>query len=474
MTVDSTGNLMLEVADSRVAGQSMQQFAAELFPFHRAITGAGVRSTLTAIAQRIPLEVRRLPTGLPVLDWEVPSEWELRDAYVQHPAGHKVIQLAKSNLHVVSYSVGVDEQLSWPELKPFLYTLPEHPDWIPYRTAHFQTRWGFCLSHRDWESLESDPPAGTFRALIDAQQKPGHLEWGEVFLAGQRSEEFLISTHICHPSLANDNLSGIVIATELARRLAALPQLPFSFRFLFIPATIGAIAWLDQNRENVSRICGGLVLSNLGDSGAFTYKSSRQRTALIDQTVNLVLKRLTVGARLRDFVPWGYDERQFCSPGFDLPIGRFTRSPEGAYPQYHTSADDLNLIQPGYLSQSLQVLCWIISEFAKSFPRKSENIHAAQSVAESSSSSAGKSISGSDVYVNLHPFGEPKLDRYGLYKGYGQVQNMAFQQAVLWALNLSDGKHTFDDIVVRSGLDAQLLRRAIEKLSDCNLLTKIN
>jgi aminopeptidase-like protein len=404
----------------------------------------------------------------------VPNEWEIRDAFVQHPAGHKVIDLAESNLHVVSYSVGVDEQLSWEELKPFLHTLPEHPDWIPFRTAHFQSRWGFCLSHRCWQSLENNPPAAPFRVYIDAQQKPGHLEWGELLIPGQRPEEFLISTHICHPSLANDNLSGIVVATELARRLAAIPELPFSFRFLFIPATIGAITWLDQNRENLSRVCGGLVLANLGDQGAFTYKSSRQQTALIDQTVTSVLNRLAPAARIREFTPWGYDERQFCSPGFNLPMGRLTRTPDGEYPQYHTSADDLTFVQPNFLAESLQILSSIISEFARLLPQVPQPDIGSAVHPKPSSNRVTNSNSGSEVYLNLRPFGEPKLDRYGLYQGYGQAQDIAFKQAILWALSFSDGKHTFDDIAARSGLSISVLRRAVETLVECGLLIKTN
>ncbi|HMP77925.1 MAG TPA: DUF4910 domain-containing protein [Pirellulaceae bacterium] len=483
MSTSTLDCLLQSDADVRSAGEAMHRFAAELCPFHRAITGEGVRATLQALARRVPLGIHRVPTGLRVLDWEVPPEWEIREAWVQHPNGHRVIDLAESNLHVVSYSVGVDQELSWSALKPHLHTLPEHPDWVPFRTAHFQSGWGFCLSHRVWQSLESESSSRPFRVFIDARQKPGFLEWGELHIPGQRPEEFLISTHICHPSLANDNLSGMVVATELARQLAAIPDLPISFRFLFIPATIGAITWLDQNRTKVPLVCGGLVLSNLGDRGAFTYKTSRQQTALIDRTVASVLKRLAPEFQWRDFTPWGYDERQFCSPGFNLPMGRFTRTPDGEYPEYHTSADNLTFIQPDSLAESLRILSAIISDFARLLPLESVPNNGAGLCARFVSSRLTEfpgpgdlmqNLQGRDRFLNLRPYGEPKLDRYGLYQGYGQAQDIEFKQAVLWMLNLSDGTHTIDDIVARSGLDVSVLRRAIESLVGCGLIKKIN
>lgn len=499
MTTDSSRRLLFLDNDLSQTGEALHQFAAELFPIHRAITGAGVRKTLAAIAQRIPLQIRQVPTGQAVLDWHVPDEWIIRDAFVADSTGTKVIDLKRSNLHVVSYSLGIDQHMLWQELNPFLHTLPEYPDWIPFRTAHFQSRWGFCLSHNDWQQINLTNPTTPYHVFIDAEQTSGVLNWGEVYLPGQRSDELLISTHICHPSLANDNLSGIVIATELARRLAEMPERPLSFRFLFIPATIGAIAWLSENRSQLSRIAGGLVLSNLGDSGRFTYKTSRQQVSLMDRTAISVLTRSSVEPQFRDFTPWGYDERQFCSPGFNLPVGRLTRSPEGEYPQYHSSGDDLTFIQPHFLSESLKVLGEIISEFAfaaqaqrpqhKQFiteqsklevdtletPTSDQKLNQ-QSFAEAADILDGqreKTDKQHEIYLNLRPFGEPKLDRYGLYQAYGVTTDVTFKQAVLWILNLSDGHHRLDDIAVRSGLDRSILSQAANKLMDCGLLRKI-
>lgn len=443
-------------ADSEIAaaGERMLRFAEVLFPWHRAITGAGVRQTLQAISDQVAIETHRVATGTEVLDWQVPDEWDIRDAFVQDECGQKVIDYQKSNLHVVSYSTPVDRQMRWDELSEHLHTLPEHPDWIPYRTAPFQKRWGFCLSHRQYEQLAAKGNR-LYQVRIDAQQRPGHLEYGELLLPGRIRDEFLVTTHICHPSMANDNLSGIVVATELARRISMDNDRPLSVRFLFLPATIGAITWLARNREHLARIRGGLVLSNLGDSGGFTYKTSRRRAALIDQVATKTLQRFDCSWKVQDFTPWGYDERQFCSPGFDLPIGRLTRTPEGEYPQYHTSADDLNLISAAALAQSLEVVSHLIRDFSQSLIMRQNSNQAA---------------SDDPCWVNTHPYGEPRLAMHGLYKGYGDEGDRQFQQAVLWLLNLSDGTHSLSDIIERSGIAPQTLKIAATRLHECGLL----
>ncbi len=496
-TFDSTIWPPISESESQTIGADLHRFATELFPLHRAITGEGLRATLNAVAKRIPIQTRSVPTGTQVLDWSVPQEWSIRQAYVQHPSGHKLIDIQKSNLHIVSYSIGVDKQMLWSELSPYLHSLPEQPEWIPYRTAHFQSRWGFCLSQEHRTAVTAENIKQPLRVFIDADQYAGELNYGELLISGQRPEEFLISTHICHPSLANDNLTGIVVATELARQLAMQPPLPISFRFLFLPATIGAITWLGQNSDAVRRIRGGLVLSNLGDHGKFTYKTSRQQTALIDRITKTVLEQEAVEFQIRDFTPWGYDERQYCSPGFNLPIGRLTRTPEGEYRQYHTSADDLSFICAESLTESLSLVKTIVAEFTRS-------AHWQQGLKDAGNLDAGFALmSASDLtspgntrspaatnlprsgterevaevplepnqtFINVRPFGEPRLDQFGLYRGYGEDQDLALKQAVLWMLNLCDGKNCFADIAIRSGLDPVVLNLAAQKLVYCGLL----
>src|SRR6267154_2050639 len=307
-------------------GEQMHSLMTELFPICRSITGDGVNQTLNIIKKEIPLSIRKIPTGTKVFDWEVPKEWNIKDAYIMNSRGEKIVDFAKSNLHVLNYSIPVDRSVTLSVLKEHLYTLPEHPDWIPYRTSYYKEDWGFCMTHNQFQKL---------------------------------SEEVLISTRICHPSMCNDNLSGICVATFLAKELRR-KKLRYSYRFLFIPGTIGAITWLSQNESKVAQIKHGLVISLLGNAGGFTYKKSRQEDAEIDQVVETVLKAKSKNYKVVKFSPYGDDERQFCSPGFNLPVGSLMRTPFGEYPEYHTSADNLEFVTPTTLENSLQMLRDII------------------------------------------------------------------------------------------------------------------
>ena len=335
--------------DLAALGEAMHAFAAELQPLPRSLTGDGVRATLAAIAERIPLTVHEVPTGTPALDWTVPREWNLRAAWVKGPGGETVVDAARSPLHVVGYSVPVRARLPLAALQEHLHSLPEQPDWVPYRTSYWRETWGFCLPHRQRAAL----PAGDYEVLIDATLAEGTLTYGECFLPGASAREVLISTHVCHPALANDNLSGLALVTFLAERLAAVPR-HYGYRFLFVPGTIGAITWLARNEAAAARVDHGLVVANVGDRGAFHYKKSRRGDAAIDRAVPRALGELGETVVVEEFVPFGYDERQYCSPGFDLPVGSLTRTPWGRYPEYHTSADDLGFIQPSSLAGSLR------------------------------------------------------------------------------------------------------------------------
>lgn len=415
----------------------MYALAERLYRLCRSITGEGVRQSLRILQEYVPLEVREVPSGTPAFDWTVPREWNIRDAWVKGPDGRKVIDFQEHNLHILQYSVPVRRRLSLSELKEHLFTLPEQPDLIPYRTSYYQENWGFCLPHRQLGSL----PEGEYDVFIDSSLEDGHLTYGEYYLPGETEEEILFSTHICHPSLANDNLSGICLLTFLARALEKSPR-RYSRRFLFIPGAIGAITWLALNEEKARNIRHGLVASLLGDPGGFTYKRSRRGDAGIDRAAEHVLKHSGHPFEVVDFFPYGYDERQYCSPGFDLPVGSLTRSRFGSFPEYHTSADDLSFIKASCLEESLQIY---------------------RSIAET--------LDNDRRYQNLNPRCEPQLGRRGLYDAIGGNSDSKDRQlAMLWILNFSDGRHSLLDIAEKSGYPFRLILEMSRLLREKGLL----
>lgn len=425
--------------DEQVLGKQLFDCITDLFPICRSITGDGVRETLARLARVVPLTTHEVPSGTPVFDWTVPDEWNIRDAYVKNARGERVIDFRRSNLHVVNYSVPFRGRMSLEELRPHLFTLPEQPDRVPYRTSYYQRNWGFCLSQNQLDALAE----GEYEVCIDSSLQPGCLTYGELTIPGGSTEEVLVSAHICHPSLANDNLSGAVIAAHAARRLQSL-SLRLSYRFLFIPATIGSIAWLSANKARVPGIRYGLVLACLGDPGPLTYKRSRRSDAKIDQAAIHVLRQLGEHEVL-EFSPYGYDERQFCSPGFNLPVGRLSRTPHGRFPEYHTSADNLEFIQPAQLAKSLSACLEIFEVIEKD-----------------------------RICLNRKPNCEPQLSKYGLYDPIGGVaESPEFRMAILWVLNLSDGRHSLLDIAERSGLRFRQIALAADALSEHGLLENV-
>lgn len=409
----------------------------ELYPLPRSITGNGVRATLDVLARYAPVEQVEVPSGTSVLDWEVPLEWNLRKAYIADSRGRRVVDADRSTLHVVGYSIPISRRMQLEELRPHLHSLPEHPAWIPYRTSYWNEDWGFCLA----DEVLSRLPDDEYEVVIDSTLEPGSLTYGELELPGETDAEVLISTHVCHPALANDGLSGIAVATFLARALAERPH-HLSYRFLFVPGTIGAITWLARNEGRTSRIMSGLVLSCVGDAGPLTYKRSRRGDSLIDRAVAQTLSDRGAEPRMRDFSPYGYDERQYCSPGFDLPVGSLTRTPYGEFDEYHTSADDLDLVQPEALADTLAACLQIIDVLERN---------------------------GS--YRNLNPKGEPQLGRRGLYGTLGGAHDRNTQQfALLWVLNLSDGGHDLLDVTERSGLSFAAIAEAADRLRGARLI----
>jgi aminopeptidase-like protein len=421
------------------SGSQLYEFARRLYPICRSITGHGVRETLAAIQEVVALNVTEVPTGTKVFDWTVPKEWNVRDAYIKDPLGERVVDFQRSNLHLVNYSGPVRGTYSLTELTPRLFTLPDHPNWIPYRTTYYQENWGFCLTENQRLSLTE----GQYEVLIDSTLEDGFLTYGECYLPGKTDDEVLISCHCCHPSLANDNLSGLTVATYLAKLLSG-HKARYTYRFLFIPGTIGAITWLARNRDTVSRIRYGLVLTCLGDGGRFHYKRSRRGNAEIDRIVAHVLGHRHPDAELLEFSPYGYDERQYCSPGFNLPVGCLMRSVWGTFPEYHTSADNLDFIQPQSLTDSLRLCAAIVDV-----------------------------IEGNETYQNLLPYCEPQLGKRDLYRATGGSGIGSEIYARLWVLNLSDGAHSLLDIAERSGLPFGAIHDAAVMLCDAGLLTTI-
>lgn len=421
-------------------GNEMHRFAADLYPICRSITGDGTRQTLTLIQERIPLETFEVATGTAVLDWIIPKEWNVRDAYIKGPDGKKIVDFHKCNLHVVNYSAPVRTRMPLTTLKSHLFSIPEKPDWIPYRTSYYNEDWGFCLSHHQMLSLQD----GEYEVCVDSTLEDGHLSYGECYLPGQVTNEVLISCHICHPSLANDNLSGLTVSTFLAEFLAER-DLRYSYRFLFAPGTIGAITWLARNREAAGRVRHGLVLTCIGDGGGFHYKKSRQGNAEIDRAATHVLNHSCQSAEILEFSPYGYDERQYCSPGFNLPVGCLMRSVWGSFPEYHTSADDLNFIQPKQLMESFRICTAIIDI-----------------------------LEGNRRYRNVNPYGEPQLGRRGLYRRTGGGEVEAEINASLWVLNLSDGEHSLLDIAERSGQPFSMINQAAQTLCQSHLLEVVS
>jgi len=417
--------------NSDTVGQEMYDLIVRLYPICRSITGNGVRETLNIIKEHIPLEIHEVPTGTKVFDWTVPKEWNINDAYVKNEKGEKIIDFKKSNLHVLNYSVPIKKTVPLDELKHHLFTLPDHPHWIPYRTSYYKENWGFCLSQNQFLKLEE----GDYEVFIDSTIENGSLTYGELYLQGKEEDEILISCHVCHPSLANDNLSGVSLTTILAEYLSKVPH-RFSYRFLFIPGTIGAITWLCLNESSVNRIKHGLVVTGVGDSGRITYKKSRRGDAEIDRAAFHVLKHSGQPYEIIDFDPYGYDERQYCSPGFNLPVGRFSRTPFAEYPEYHTSADNLKFVHPEFLGNSFSKILVIL------------NI-----------------LENNQAYHNLNPKCEPQLGKRGLYSSIEKSE-----LAMLWVLNLSDGNHDLLDIAEKSGVEFSSIQEAASMLSQNGLL----
>lgn len=426
--------------DQILAGKDLYSLVKELYPICRSITGDGFRRSLNEIGHRISVETHEVPTGTQVFDWVVPREWNIKDAYVKNSRGERIIDFKKLNLHVLNYSVPIRATMTLSELKPHLFTMPEHPDWVPYRTSYYKDNWGFCLSHNQLQSMDEGP----YEVCIDSSLENGSLTYGETVIRGESTEEVLFSCHNCHPSLCNDNLSGVAIATTLARLLSSV-DLRYTYRFIFIPGTIGAITWLALNESLLPRIKHGFVVAGGGDSGPFHYKRSRRGHAVVDRAVELVLKHAGDPYKILPFSPYGYDERQYCSPGIDLPVGALSRTPHEKFLEYHTSADDLTFVKPENMAKTLYRYLTVLEV-----------------------------IEGDGIYLNRNPKCEPQLGKRGLYRAMGGVASQPLDElALLWVLNLSDGSHSLLDIAERGELPFETILQAARRLEGAGLLQAI-
>jgi aminopeptidase-like protein len=415
----------------------MHAAMTRLYPICRSITGNGVRATLDVLAETLDVRQHAVSSGTQAYDWTINDEWNVRDAYIADRHGRRVVDFREHNLHLVGYSAPVRATMALSELRPHLHTLPDRPDWIPYRTTYYSRTWGFCLSDRQLESMDEGP----YEVVVDTTIEPGELIYGELVIPGDSAEEVMITAHVCHPSLANDNLSGIAVATEVARTLQALPSRRYTYRFLFAPGTIGSITWLSRNPDVLPRLRHGLVLTGLGGPGPLVYKRTRRGDRDVDRAVAHVAVRH--GGEVRDYSPYGYDERQFNAIGFDLPFGRLSRTPHGEYPEYHTSADDLSFVQPDELAESYLAVLQVLDV-----------------------------LEHDERYDNLSPFGEPQLGKRGLYPTTGGKQATDAVMAMLWVLAYSDGSASLLDIASVSGTDFAGLRSAAADLEAAGLLAR--
>ena len=422
------------------SGQRMHELAERLYPLCRSITGDGLRESLRIISEKIPIDIKAVQSGTRVFDWLVPKEWKVKEAWIRDSLGNDVINFHDHNLHLVSYSSPVRKRMALPELLPHLHATPNMPDAIPYRTGYYNGDWGFCLTQNALDQLDDCE----YDICVDTELFDGELNYGELLIPGIGDEEVLISCHCCHPSMANDNLSGMVVATELASRLLDQP-LRYSYRFLFVPGTIGSIAWLASNESLMPRIACGLVLACVGDRGPLNYKRTKKKNSLIDRAVDSVFRSLCSDASMRDFMPYGYDERQYGSPGINLDVGCLSRSTYGSFPEYHTSADDLSFITAEALQDTLEKVervMFIVDQNAR--------------------------------HMNLKPMAEPMLGKYGLYAKTGGTKSEGFDEiALLWVLGYSDGSNDLLAISEISGIDFDVILQAAQKLTEVGLLSEL-
>ena len=420
-------------------GADMHALATRLFPICRSLTGDGFRETLNILKEHIPLTIHEVPSGTPVFDWTVPKEWSINDAWVADLKGNKIIEFSKSNLHIVGYSTPIDKKISLSELQEHLYSLEELPRAIPYVTSYYQERWGFCLTHEERLKLKDD----TYHVFIDSDLKVGSLTYGELIIPGETEKEVFLSTYACHPSMANNELSGPVVATFLARWIAQIPR-SYTYRIIFIPETIGSLTYLSKNIDTMKKnIVAGFNLTCVGDEKAYSFLPSRNGDTLVDKVARHVLKHRHPDFISYSFLDRGSDERQYCSPGIDLPVVSVMRSKYSTYPEYHTSLDDLTLVTPKGLQGAFDVVRECIEV-----------------------------IEGNRTYRAVC-LGEPQLGKRGLYPTLSQRNNTAYAtKTIVDMLAYADGENNLLDIAEILGVPATSLFETVKLLLDAGLIVE--
>lgn len=396
-------------------GKDIHELAQKLWPINRSITGDGVRQTLKIIQEHIPdLTITEIASGTPAFDWIIPKEWAVKDAYIVAPNGKKICDFKKNNLHLVGYSTPVSKILKLSELQEHLHSLPSQPTAIPYITSYYKERWGFCLSHEDRQNLE----AGEYKVFIDSDLFEGSLTYGELLIKGRLAREIFISTYICHPSMANNELSGPCVATFLAKHLKNLVSTKYSYRFIFVPETIGSIAYLSRNIENLKHaVVAGFNVSCVGDNRDYSYLPSRNGNSLSDHAAKHVLKNICPTFKIYEWGDRGSDERQYCSPGIDLPVASIMRTKYGMYDEYHTSLDDLiNVVTPDGLSGGYNAILRAIEAIER------------------------------NAYPKMTVFCEPQLGKRGLYPTLSTKASGAEVKLLMDLITWSDGTHSLLDI----------------------------
>lgn len=421
----------------------MYRLAEELFPINRSITGDGVRKTLSILNEHVKnLDVFEVPSGTQVLDWVVPKEWSIVSGYILTPSGRKICDFNENNLHVVGYSIPVDDSVSLAELEKHLYSLPDQPDAIPYVTSYYAERWGFCISHKQRMLLEE----GIYKVKIDSSLFDGSLTYGELIIKGETDKEVLISTYVCHPSMANNELSGPVVVTYLTKWLQSLQSRKYTYRIIFIPETIGSITYLSKNINQMQKnIIAGFNVSCVGDNRSYSYLPSRNGGTLSDKVAKHILKWIDPDYVAYSWSERGSDERQYCAPGVDLPIASIMRTKYGKYPEYHTSLDDLkNVVTPDGLEGGYEALRLSIEAI--------EN----------------------NCYPRVTVLGEPQLGKRGLYPTISTKNSASKTRLLSDLITWSDGNHSLLEIAEKSNVPIWELYPLIKKLETSNLLVLTN
>lgn len=421
----------------------LEAYFDRLWPITRSLTGNGNRESLKILSEIIPLKVREVPSGTQCFDWTVPPEWNITEAWIKDENGKEIINFTNNNLHILGYSIPFEGWLTYQELAPHIFTLPDQPEVIPYLTSYYKERWGFCMAHKDFLALDQN---ARYQVKINSALDPsGSMTIADAYIKGESEKEIFFSTYICHPSMANNELSGPLVTSFIYDKLKNR-KLKYSYRFIFVPETIGSIYYLSQFGEHLrNHLEAGFVVTTIGDNGKFSYKRSRRGNALPDRAAELILKQTQPEYNIENFFPTGSDERQYCSPGFNLPVGSIMRTRYAKYKEYHTSGDNKEFICFAAMQQSVELYLKVI-----------------------------ELIENNKFYINKMPFCEPQLGKRGLYPSLGSQKDTALAvDAMMWVLNLADGTKDLIDIITASNHDYKTILSVAATLEQNGLLEEV-